>query len=53
MVTKVNMKGFRDDKREHFCQAEDLVQLGYRSTVSAAIMDLLPLLMLQLLNADL
>jgi uncharacterized protein DUF6589 len=42
MITKVNMKGFRDDKCEHFRQAEDLVQLGYRSTVSAAIMDLLP-----------
>lgn len=42
MITKVHMKGFRDDKCEHFRQAEDLVQLGYRSTVSAAIMDRLP-----------
>ena len=41
MISKVNMKGFRDDKCEHFRQAEDLVQLGYRSTVSAAVMDLL------------
>ena len=36
MITKVNMKGFRDDKRENFRQAEDLVQLGYRLNGSQA-----------------
>jgi len=39
MIAKVNMKGFRDDKCEHFRQLEDLVLLGYCSIVSACIIE--------------
>ena len=42
MIKKVNMKGFKDDKCEHFRQVEDLVLLSYRSLVSACIVEYLP-----------
>jgi hypothetical protein len=42
MVKKVNMKGFKDDKCEHFRQVEDLVLLSYRSLISACIVEYLP-----------
>jgi hypothetical protein len=43
MIKKVNMKGFKDDKCEHFRQVEDLVLLSYRSLVSACIVEYLPI----------
>jgi hypothetical protein len=42
MIKKLNMKGFKDDKCEHFRQVEDLVLLSYRSLVSACIVEYLP-----------
>ena len=42
MIKKVNMKGFKDDKCEHFRQVEDLVLLSYCSLISACIVEYLP-----------
>ena len=42
MIKKVNMKGFKDDKCEHFRQVEDLVLLSYHSLVSAYIVEYFP-----------
>jgi hypothetical protein len=42
MIKKVNMKGSKDDKCEHFRQVEDLVLLSYHSLISACIVEYFP-----------